>query len=111
VGLAAGVGFWVLALFCTGFTLAVLWIIESFEPAARQTFMLKVSAKDPSAIRTELETLLRSARLTFELRELSEGDMQYEVPMALGGSTGRVSALIMDAGLENLSAVEWDAGR
>jgi uncharacterized membrane protein YhiD involved in acid resistance len=109
VGLAAGVGLWGLALFGTGFTLAVLWIIESFEPVAHQTFTLKVSAKDPSAIRTDLETLLRDARLAFELRELSEVDLQYEVKMALGGSTSHVSDLIMDAGLENLSAVEWDA--
>ena len=109
VGLAAGVGSWGLAVFATGFTLAVLRIIESFEPAARQTFMLKISAKDPSAIKTDLETLLREAGLTIEFRELSEVDMQYQVTMAPGGSTGHVSTLILEAGLGNVSAVEWDA--
>jgi hypothetical protein len=107
VGLAAGVGSWALALFGTGFTLAVLWIIESFEPDGRQTFTLKVSAKDPSAIKTDLETLLGDAGLTFELRERSETDIEYQVTMALGGGTGRVSALILGLDSDNLSAVEW----
>ena len=49
VGLAAGVGVWLLAGFATLFILAVLWIVESFEPKATQLFTLKVMAKDPSA--------------------------------------------------------------
>src|SRR5262245_47522141 len=35
VGLASGVGLWVLAVFGTGFILGLLWIVESFEPKAR----------------------------------------------------------------------------
>src|SRR3954454_12223634 len=38
VGLAAGVGVWLLAGFATLFILAVLWIIESFEPTATEPF-------------------------------------------------------------------------
>src|SRR5213594_4450998 len=44
VGLAAGVGLWMLAVFGTVFILGILWIIESFEPKARQLFTLKVIA-------------------------------------------------------------------
>src|SRR6266480_3289035 len=47
VGLAAGVGLWMLAIFATAFILVVLWVVESFEPTATQVFTLKVSAKDP----------------------------------------------------------------
>src|SRR5436190_17746548 len=47
VGLASGVGLWMLAAFSTGFVLIVLWIVESFEPKALQAFSLKVKAKDP----------------------------------------------------------------
>ena len=108
VGLAAGVGSWALAIFGTGFLLAVLWIIESFEPAARKTFTLKLTAKDPSAIRADLETVLRGAGLAFDLREFSEQELQYEVKMPHHGSTSRVSDRIMAAGLPHLSAVEWD---
>ena len=34
VGLAAGVGLWLLASFGTLFILAMLWVVESFEPSA-----------------------------------------------------------------------------
>src|SRR3954464_12210805 len=58
VGLAAGVGLWMLAGFATLFILAVLWIIESFEPTATELFTLKVMAKDPAAIKPNLDKLL-----------------------------------------------------
>jgi uncharacterized membrane protein YhiD involved in acid resistance len=32
VGLASGVGLWLLAAFATAFVLALLWVVESFEP-------------------------------------------------------------------------------
>ena len=51
VGLAAGVGCCMLALFATVFIVAVLWIIESFEPKATQAFALKIKAKDPAALK------------------------------------------------------------
>ena len=47
VGLASGVGLWMLAVFATVFILGVLWIVESFEPKAMHAFTLKVTAKDP----------------------------------------------------------------
>src|SRR5213075_3508780 len=46
VGLAAGVGVWLLAGFATLFILSLLWIVESFEPKATQLFTLTVKAKD-----------------------------------------------------------------
>ena len=53
VGLASGVGLWLLAAFATVFILALLWIVESFEPKATQLFALKVKAKDPAAPEAE----------------------------------------------------------
>src|SRR5205814_4595198 len=58
VGLASGVGLWMLASFATVFILLVLWVVESFEPKATQLFMLKVKAKEPSGIKQQLEQLL-----------------------------------------------------
>src|SRR5437588_8817022 len=49
VGLASGVGLWMLAAFATGFVLLVLWIVESFEPKALPPFSLEVKAEDPIA--------------------------------------------------------------
>src|SRR5262249_45243554 len=51
IGLAAGVGLWMLATFATVFILATLWIVESFERQARQLFLLKVKAKDASTLK------------------------------------------------------------
>src|SRR5213594_4095841 len=67
VGLASGVGLWMLALFGTLFILIVLWAVESFEPRATQSFMLKVKAKDPSKIKAQVEGLLTKYRLPFEM--------------------------------------------
>ena len=107
VGLAAGVGFWGLALFATAFTLAVLWIIESFEPDRKQVFMLEVKANDPSAIKVHLETLPGHQRFEFELREVSDTELEYEVTMPPTGRTGVLSARILDLDRANVSAVEW----
>ena len=72
IGLAAGVGLWMLAIFATVFILALLWIVESFEPKATQLFTLKVKAKDPAALKPKLEQLLTRYRLEFELRATSQ---------------------------------------
>ena len=49
VGLAAASASGCSAVFATLFILAVLWVVESFEPKATQLFTLKVKAKDPAA--------------------------------------------------------------
>src|SRR5205085_8570335 len=58
VGLASGVGMWLLATFATGFILVVLWIVESMEPKATDLFTLRVKAKDPAAVKGPLDALL-----------------------------------------------------
>ena len=46
VGLGCGIGLYGLALFATVFLMAVLWVIESFEPSARKQFILEIKAKE-----------------------------------------------------------------
>ncbi len=58
VGLAAGVGVWLLAGFATVFILALLWVVESIEPKATELFTLKVKAKDPAGVKPKLDALL-----------------------------------------------------
>ena len=79
VGLAAGVGVWLLAGFATLFILALLWIVESFEPKATQLFTLRVTAKDPGALKPGLDALLARYRVEFELRGESKEELHYEV--------------------------------
>jgi len=108
VGLAAGVGVYLLALFATMFILVVLWIVESFEPKATQAFELKIKAKDPAALKPLLDKLLTRYHFGFELRELSKEELEYEVKLPLERKTDRISANIMNLAPENVTAVEWD---
>ena len=108
VGLAAGVGVWLLAGFATVFILALLWVVESFEPKATQLFTLKVKAKDPAAIKPKLDALLRRYRLDAELRGTSPDELHYEVRMPSNRKTNRLSERIMNLDAENLTEVELE---
>jgi hypothetical protein len=108
VGLAAGVGVYLLALFATVFILVVLWIVESFEPKATNAFELKIKAKDPAALKPLLDKLLARYRFSFELRATSTEELEYEVKLPLEGKTDRISTRIMELAPDNVTAVEWD---
>jgi hypothetical protein len=108
VGLAAGVGVWMIAAFATVFILALLWIVESFEPKPTQLFMLKVKAKDPAAIKPKLEALLARYRFEVALRGTGQEELQYEVRMPKDGKTDRLSDRILKLDTENITEVEWD---
>ena len=108
VGLASGVGVWLLATFATVFILALLWVVESFEPKPTQLFTLKVKAKDPLAIKPKLDALLTRYRLDFELRSTGQEELSYEVRTPTEGKTDRLSERILKLDPENVTEVEWD---
>ena len=108
VGLASGVGVWLLAAFATAFILALLWIVESFEPKATQLFTLKVKAKDPAAIKAPLEALLTRYKLEFAMRGTGQEELTYEVRTPSGGKTARLSERIVKIDPANITEVEWD---
>jgi hypothetical protein len=107
IGLAAGVGVWMLATFATLFILAVLWVIESFEKA-RQLFHLTVKTADPAGLKAKLEEVLSRQRLDFELRAASDEALTYEVKLPVEKKTDRLSAAIMRLGPEGSVSVEWE---
>jgi hypothetical protein len=106
VGLASGVGLWPLAIFATLFILALLWVVESFEPKATQLFALKVKAKDPAAMKPKLDHLLARYRIDYQLRVASKEDVCYDVHWPLDRRTDRLSAQILE--LDPDAAVEWE---
>ncbi|HUR34593.1 MAG TPA: DUF4956 domain-containing protein [Vicinamibacterales bacterium] len=108
IGLASGVGLWMLAAFSTAFVLAVLWLVESFEPQARQLFTLSVKANDAVAFRPKLESLLSRYRLQFELRSSSADLLTYEVRLPLDRKVDRLSNGILKLAPENVTGVEWE---
>jgi hypothetical protein len=79
IGLATGVGQWALAVFGTLFLLALLWIVESFEPTPRRTLMIRLKAKDTAAVKSGVESLFRRQGAAFEVRALSPEEVHYEV--------------------------------
>jgi uncharacterized membrane protein YhiD involved in acid resistance len=108
VGLASGVGLWVLAAFATGFILVVLWVVESFEPKATQLFALKVKAKDPANLKEKVEHLLARYRVAYELRTASKDELQYEVRWPLERKTDRISEAILALEPGEETAVTWE---
>jgi hypothetical protein len=103
VGLAAGVGLWLLAAFGTLFIMGLLWIIESFEPKARE-----VKAKDPAALKPKIEQLLVRHHIRFDLRTSSPEEISYEVEMPFDRKTDSLSTVILALDPQNATAVEWE---
>ncbi len=96
VGLASGVGLYMLGAVSTLLLLALLWIIESFEPRVYKYFELTVMAKsEAEALRPKIEEVLRRFRLSFEGRMLSGDELCYEVRMPLDEPTDPVSHSIV----------------
>ena len=81
IGLASGVGLWLLAIFTTVFVLGVLWIIESFEKA-HQLFQLKIKTKDPAALKKKVEQPDRH-QMKHELRTASADELCYEIEVPI----------------------------
>ncbi|HMD37589.1 MAG TPA: DUF4956 domain-containing protein [Vicinamibacterales bacterium] len=107
VGLAAGVGLWLLAIFGTVFIGVLLWIVESFEPKAMQTFLLKVKAKEPERLRPAIEQLLRKNRVESELRGATPEEISWDAKVPLERKTDRLSEQILDLDREH-AAVQWE---
>jgi hypothetical protein len=105
IGLACGVGIWMLALFSTVFVMAVLWVIESFDKA-KNAFELKVEAKNPAALRPKIEDLLSRSRLEFSMRTISNEEIEYEVQVPIDRKSDRLSNAILKLDPENATGVE-----
>jgi uncharacterized membrane protein YhiD involved in acid resistance len=108
VGLAAGVGLYALTVFSTGFLVAALWVIESFEQGMKR-FDLKIKAgEDTDSLRPQFEDILRRYRLKFELRTSSDEEVCYDVQVPLETRTDRISNAILRLDPEGHASVDWN---
>jgi hypothetical protein len=107
VGLAAGVGLWMLAVFATFFVMLVLGVIESFEPKTTRQFTLEIKAQDPAAFKPKLEEILRRTRWEHELRAEGKEELSYDVQVPLDKKTDRLSEQILKADPDKVTEVEW----
>jgi uncharacterized protein DUF4956 len=108
VGLASGVGVWLLATFATAFILVLLWIVESFEPKPTQLFTLKVKVKDPAAVKPKLDALLARYHFEVALRGTGQEEFHYEVRIPNEGKTDKLSERIFKLDPDNVTEVEWE---
>ena len=111
LGLASGVELYGLALFAAAFILAVLWVIESFEPEQRKTFDLKIVGPDSVALRPDVEAILRRADVRYELRSAGAKDLIYQTELPLGVRTDRIATSILQLHDGNETEVTWDEKR
>jgi Domain of unknown function (DUF4956)/MgtC family len=111
MGLCCGVELYGLALFSTVFILAILWVVESLEPEQRKIFDLKVVAPDPTALRPEVEAILRRSNIRFELRSAGAKDLVYEAKLPLSARTDRVANAILQLQPGNETEVSWEEKR
>ena len=108
IGLASGVGLWLLAVFSTTFVLVFLWIIESFEPRATHLFALTIKTKDPAALKPKVEQLLARGRVEYELRSTTRDTLAYDVKYPIDRKTDRLSEQILALGPEREAEVQWE---
>jgi hypothetical protein len=106
VGLASGVGLWLLAIFGTIFILFVLWVVESFEPQAMRRFALRIKAKDPAALKPKVEGYLHRQHTDFEIRGLTPEELHYEVSWPIDQTTDQLSERIVAMDPSNETEVE-----
>ena len=108
VGLASGVGLYLLAGIATVFLLALLWVIESFQPATNKTFDLKITAENEAeGLRPRVEQVLKRFRLTFEGRSLNANELSYEVQMPFDAPTDPITQGIVAVSPKTDMGVEW----
>jgi len=108
VGLACGVGLYVLAAFSAAFILAALWVIESFEPQGRKLFDLKIKmGNDTDGRRKEYDAILKRFHVDFDLLSSSDEEVCYEVWVPLEMQKDRLSNALLRLDPEGHGAVEW----
>jgi uncharacterized membrane protein YhiD involved in acid resistance len=107
LGLACGVGLYGLAIVGSVFLLGVLWLVESLEPERRKIFDLKVTAGEPTAVRSSVENILRRYHIDYELRSAGAKELVYEAELPLATRTDRVANAILALGGDAETSVEW----
>ncbi len=107
IGLASGVGLYFLAIFSTLFIAIVVGILESVEPEGYKLFSLKITTKDASDLRPQVQQLLRRNQIRYELRSAADDEIVYEARVPAQKKIDGVTDAIHGLNDENETAVEW----
>ena len=83
LGLASGVGLYLLAAAGALFLVQVLWIIESKHPKPRLRYRLKVACREPIRLQPKIEAVLRSHRVPYELIDYTDDEIAYDIQLPI----------------------------
>jgi len=108
VGLAVGARLYLFATIVCLFVIAILWILESFEPAAQSRFNLKIETKNAQQLQPEIEIAMREKGVTFELRGSAHDELVYEVTVPYHTHIGKLTKIIRDLDTQRGTSVEWE---
>jgi hypothetical protein len=108
IGLATGVGQYLLAVFGTLFVLLLLATVESFEPKTYKRFEFKIESTDPQQLRPALEEVLRHYGALYELRSAASDKLMYEIQLPFDCKTDTISNAILSLGDVNCGTLTWD---
>jgi hypothetical protein len=108
IGLTAGSGMFLFATVSCAFVIAVLWILESFEPPARSRFDLTISARNAGRMRPDIEHALGQKGVTYDLRGSSPTELHYEVTVPFGQKIRPLTKLIRHLDGHAGTLVDWE---
>ncbi len=109
LGLACGVGLYMLAVFSTVFVMGLLWLVESIEPEPYSVFTLTIGAKGGvNELKPSIEHTLRRYRIPFEIRNTTADDLGYEVKVPIRRNTETVTDAIAALDLKQPIEVKWE---
>ena len=69
---------------------------------------MKITTSDPSALRSQIEAILRRSQSTFELRSTGPKELTYLVDLPLEARTDRISNAILQLDGGGEMEVNWD---
>jgi hypothetical protein len=108
VGLTVGSGMYVLAVVACTVVIAVLWVLEWFEPPARSRFELTIGGKDAGKLKLDIEDALGREGVTYELLGSSSHELHYEVTVPSDEKVRKLTKLIRGLDDRRGTSVEWD---
>jgi hypothetical protein len=108
VGLTVGSGLYVLAVVACALVIALLWVLESFEPPARSRFELTIGGKDADRLKPDIEHSLSRQGVSYQLLGSSPHELHYEVTVPFRESIRKLTKLIRSLDGRRGTSVEWD---
>jgi hypothetical protein len=108
VGLTVGSGHYLFAVIASAFVIAVLWILESFEPPPRARYELSIAGRDLPTVKPEIERALVDEGVTYALTGSAEGQLHYEVTMPYEDRVRRLTTVIQNIDDRPDISVEWE---